>query len=427
MNKTFVGFGFGPIQSALFLFEAYQSGNFSRFVVSEVDADLVAAIRNNGGSYTVNIARLDGIHQFKLQGIELYNPRVASDREAIVAAITESDEMATALPSVNIFEAGGEASVVSLLAAGLGRRTAAWPSVLYAAENNNHAAEILKGKLEAANCPNLDQLQVLNTVVGKMCGVISDAATIDRLGLSTITPAFPRAVLVEEFNRILITQIGDTAFQRGTTVFIEKPDLFPFEEAKLYGHNAIHALIAYLGDIKRMTTMDQAGADPEILSVARRAFIDESGAALIKKYAGLNDPLFTPEGFAPYVEDLLVRISNPHLNDLIERVGRDHARKLGYNDRLYGTMRLALSQGVEPKYMALGAAAGLISFIQRSESNAVDLKLPATADELDEGSLHQLLMAMWGSDTDEQAETLIALTWQALQWLRVGFLAPDDE
>ena len=53
MAKSYVGFGFGPIQSALFLLEAYKSGNFSRYVVGEIDAALVTAIRDNGGAYTI--------------------------------------------------------------------------------------------------------------------------------------------------------------------------------------------------------------------------------------------------------------------------------------------------------------------------------------------------------------------------------------
>lgn len=428
MSKTFVGFGFGPIQSALFLFEAYQSGNFSRFVVSEVDADLVAAVRNNGGRYTVNIARRDGIDQFELHGIELFNPREAEDRESIIAAIADSDEMATALPSVNIFDAGGETSVVSLLCAGLSQRSEPLPTVVYAAENNNHAAEILHEKLTTANCPNLEQVQVLNTVVGKMSGVISDVPTIERLGLATITPELPRAILVEEFNRIFITRIEHSNYQRGIEVFIEKPDLLPFEEAKLYGHNAIHALIAYLGDIRGYETMDQAGADIEIFNIARHAFIEESGAALIKKYGALNDPLFTPAGYEAYADDLLERMANPHLNDLIERVGRDHARKLGYSDRLIGTMRLALQQDIKPNYMALGAAAGVVSWLQRSSiANAVIPQWPDYDGELDEDSMCQLLRALWQDEIDEHSETLLALMRQAFDWLCGTFIElPED-
>ena len=38
---------------------------------------------------------------------------------------------------------------------------------------------------------------------------------------------------------------------------------------------------------------------------------------------------------------------------------RDPRRKLGLDDRLVGTMRVALEQGIEPKRYALGAAAAV--------------------------------------------------------------------
>jgi mannitol-1-phosphate 5-dehydrogenase len=52
-------------------------------------------------------------------------------------------------------------------------------------------------------------------------------------------------------------------------------------------------------------------------------------------------------------------MTNPFLKDTVERVGRDPRRKLGWEDRLVGTMRLALSQGVVPRRYAFGAAAAL--------------------------------------------------------------------
>ena len=119
-SKTFVGFGFGPIQSALFLFEAFLSGKFSRYVAVEVDAQLVAAVRGNGGAYTVNIARPDRIDQVTVPGVELYNPNVPEDRPRLLQAIAEADELATALPSVTFYDAGAN-SVARLLAGGLSR------------------------------------------------------------------------------------------------------------------------------------------------------------------------------------------------------------------------------------------------------------------------------------------------------------------
>ena len=52
MDRTFVGFGFGAIQGGLFLPEAFGSGNFSRLVVSEIDTEVVNALRSAGGSYS---------------------------------------------------------------------------------------------------------------------------------------------------------------------------------------------------------------------------------------------------------------------------------------------------------------------------------------------------------------------------------------
>ena len=48
---------------------------------------------------------------------------------------------------------------------------------------------------------------------------------------------------------------------------------------------------------------------------------------------------------------------------MIERVTRDTERKLGWNDRLVGTMRMALKQQITPSRYALGAAAALARLV----------------------------------------------------------------
>ncbi len=97
-----------------------------------------------------------------------------------------------------------------------------------------------------------------------------------------------------------------------------------------------------------------------VLAYARKAFLEESGGALICKYLD-SDPLFTSDGYRDYADDLLIRMTNPYLKDAIERVTRDTERKLGWGDRLIGTMRLALDQGIQPHRYALGAAAALVT------------------------------------------------------------------
>ena len=399
-DRSFVGFGFGPIQSGLFILEALRSGQFNRFTVAEVDAALVAEINANGGVYTLNIAHPDGIEKCVVENVRMLNPRVPADRQALIEEIRNADELATALPSVR-FYTGDEASVASVLSVALSAGDVK-PQVLYAAENDNHAAEILTEHLRLrVPAERLGNFQVVNTVIGKMSGVIVNAEEIARLGLTRMTPHAGKAILVESFNRILISRITLSGFRRGIEVFSEKQDLLPFEEAKLYGHNAIHAVIAYLAHERGLTTMAQVAKHQDILSVARAAFLDESGAALIGKYGPSGDRLFTPAGYAAYAEDLLARMVNPNLNDLVIRVIRDPQRKLAWTDRLYGTMRLALQQGIRPVNLALGAAAAVRYMLgQRSVSRE---------------ALGLELRKLWNEPVDAQADELIDLTWDSMQ------------
>ena len=309
-GRTFVGFGFGPIQSGLFLFEAWSSGNFTRYVVAEVDAAVVEAVRANGGRYTVNIARRDRIDQLRVVGIELYNPAVSADRCRLIEAIAESQELATALPSVR-FYSGPRASPAMLIAEGLARRPRPLPTVIYAAENHNHAAEMLSEAVFAAGGPLPQDLDMLNTVIGKMSGVITEPATIARLGLATVTPTLARAILVEEFNRILVSRVTLPVSAAASRCFVEKDDLLPFEEAKLYGHNAIHALIAYLADLKGMRRWPTPGHDEWLMPIAREAFIDESGGALIEAPRRARRPALHRRRLPRLRRDLLDRMVRP--------------------------------------------------------------------------------------------------------------------
>ncbi len=366
-SRTFVGFGFGAIQAGLFLYEAYQSGNFARLVVAEVVPEVVESVRRAHGRVLVNIAHPDRVEQAALGPIAIEDPATDADRERLVAAIAAAEEIGTAIPSVAFYATSGPASLHRVLAEGLRRkaRERGPRAVIYTAENNNHAAEMLQaavmGAIPAAEHEAVRaRVRFLNTVIGKMSGVVTDPAEIEAFGLGVVTPDSPRTFLVEEFNRILISAIDfpDGPFVRGITVFQPKPDLLPFEEAKLYGHNATHALAAYLGAVAGLQHIAGLRDLPGALPFLRRAFIEESGAALRRKYAGL-DPLFTEAGYAAYADDLLERMTNPFLRDTVERVGRDPQRKLGWDDRLIGTMRLARRQGIPAWRYGMGAAAAL--------------------------------------------------------------------
>ena len=353
-ERTFFGFGFGAIQAGLFLYEAARSGRFSRLVVAEVQPAVVAALRAAGGRYRINIATPAGLRVEEVCGVEVFNPLDPADRPGLLQALGGAEEMATALPSVEFFDRG-PASVARLLAeADPGRGP---PAVLYTGENHNHAAALLEAAVRRSG-PGAERVQFLDTVIGKMSGVVVDPAEIAAAQLATVTPDLTRAFLVEAFNRILISRIRAPGFARGLTAFAEKADLLPFEEAKLYGHNATHALLGLLAHQRGYRFMSELAADADLLQLGRQAFLEESGAALIQRHAGVDD-LFTPAGYRAYAEDLLTRMVNPFLRDAVARVIRDPLRKLGWEDRLVGTMRLALAAGLPPTRYARGARAAL--------------------------------------------------------------------
>ena len=393
-KRTFVGFGFGAIQAGLFLYEAHKSGRFTRLVVAEVMPESVAALKRNGGGYGLNVADPDGIRRESIAHVEILNPNDERDRARLIEAIAEADELATALPSVKFYGTGGSASVIDLLTAGWALRAysaAPQPAVLYTAENHNHAAEILGEALTPALGGNptlhpVQGIQILNTVIGKMSGAVSDPGQIREQNLIPITSTADRCFLVEAFNRILISRIQIPGFQRGISVFEEKDNLLPFEEAKLYGHNATHALLGFLAQRRGLTFISQAANHPDLMAIARDAFLNESGAALCRKYPGL-DPLFSPRGYQAYVDNLLPRMINPHLRDAVDRVIRDPQRKLGWEDRLIGTLRLVRQFGGQPRLYALGAAAARLQLTREVQ--------PASPPDWSE---------LWGADRAHSPE-----------------------
>lgn len=422
---TYVGFGLGAIQTGLFLYEAMASNAFNRLVVAEVIPEIVSQVRENRGFVDLNIAHAGGIEKAHIGPLELYDPANAADHQRLVDALAGAHEIGTAVPGVKFYTSPGAESLSRILAQGLhvkveknGPRV-----VIYTAENHNRAAEILKEQVLA----HLDypiyavvaqKVRFLNTVIGKMSGVITGKNEINSLELIPMFPGSQRAFVVEDFNRILISKVTFTdddrepPFQRGITSFIEKDNLLPFEEAKLFGHNATHSMAAYLGTLLGLQRIAEIPSIPGLMEFLRIAFIGESGKALVHRYAGL-DTLFTPEGYANYAADLLRRMTNPWLSDTVERVGRDVERKLAWDDRLVGTLRLCMAEGLVPHRYALGTAAALVSLYPRL-LNVTEYAEP-------------FLRRLWGStsrDPGEESQVLALIDtgltrlrrWHASGW-----------
>ncbi len=375
-------------------------------------------MRANGGTYHVNVARADRIEAQTVENVELFDPEDAKESEALRGPLAQATEICTCLPSVHFFTSGGSNSVAALIADGLAHRTEE-PTVAYAAENNNHAAEILRDAVRARLNGGMPRhVQFLNTVIGKMSRVVTDPGEIASLNLTRIAPGIDRAFLVEEFNHILVSRTTLEGFRPGIEVFIEKDDLLPFEEAKLYGHNAIHALLGFLGALKGCEAMTELADDAPIMQTARQAFLAESGGALIAKYATLGEELFTEPGYQRYADDLLRRITNPFLGDTTQRAARDILRKLGATDRIFGTMSLALAYGIRPTNMACGALAGIAMLLDGATEYNVPREFSGVGwRDLGREDLDRLLRWVWKDQEPAFRREIIDCTFEARERL----------
>ncbi|MEP0521412.1 MAG: hypothetical protein ABJO09_05945 [Hyphomicrobiales bacterium] len=364
MGRTFVGIGFGAIQTGLFLREAQASGAFDRFVVAMRRPELVDAV-NRTGTVVVNIALPDGIKVETYQRIEarcLQNPDDLAD---LKHDLVSAEEISVAVSSVDDYVTKAPNSLHILLAEAVLEKLkiGAVKSLIYSSENHNAAASLLEDAIMSAIPPAhktsaLNVFQTADTVIGKMSRVITDRDEIDRAGLTTSSPDGTRAFLVEAFNRILMSKVDlERTSGRGISQFIERADLKPYEHAKIHGHNATHAGFAYVGNVLGLEWMADVAAVPDVRNFFRDAFLEESGAALIRLHRG-NDPLFSNEGYQTYVDDLLERMANPWLRDTCARIGRDVVRKLGWDDRLIGTVRLIHGQGLSANRYGFAALAG---------------------------------------------------------------------
>ena len=137
--------------------------------------------------------------------------------------------------------------------------------------------------------------------------------------------------------------------------------------------------------------MSQIGKRDDLMRRAMEVFQKEVGPGLIYAHAHIGDPLFSPDGIIEYAKDAIQRMVNPFLNDPIERVTRDPIRKLGWEDRLIGAMRLAMEAGLEPVLLAEGAKLALQRAVKETSLAPQDLLKKIWSEEADKEEVGNIL------------------------------------
>lgn len=121
-------------------------------------------------------------------------------------------------------------------------------------------------------------------------------------------------------------------------------NLAPFIERKLFTVNTSHATAAYHGYNRRKRTVYDALQDKAIMAEVRGA-LEETKGLIVSKH-GIDEA-----AQAAYVDKIIKRIGNPHLEDAVERVGRAPLRKLSRKERFVGPAAEIAENGGSIKYL----------------------------------------------------------------------------
>ncbi|ALA54206.1 mannitol-1-phosphate 5-dehydrogenase [Shouchella clausii] len=252
-----------------------------------------------------------------------------NEKEAI-DAIAEADIVTTAVgPTVLPY-------IAKTIAQGLKQRTASKPVNMIACENAIRATSQLKKDV-------LSHLSEEETTALLKDAGFADAA-VDRI-VPNVQSDDILHVTVEPFFEWVVEKpaLKGDAVQLGKAVLVE--DLAPYIERKLFTVNTGHAVAAYVGYRKGKKTIKEALADDYIKHRVRGA-LNETKAMLVEEYQ------FDAEAHEDYIDKILLRFQNPHLEDLVERVGRGPIRKLGPADRLVKPAKYLAEKGLHPESLA---------------------------------------------------------------------------
>jgi len=349
-------FGAGNIGRGFIGLLLSQSGY--EVVFSDVNQDIVQELQKRG-QYTVTLAN-ETHDQLQVTGVTAID---GTDLEKVAETVAKADLVTTAV-GVNILK-----HIAKGIALGIERRVAqgAAPLHVIACENAiggstqlkehvfSHLPEDVKAKAE----------QIVAFPDAAVDRIVPIQHHEDRL-----------AVTVEPFHEWVIDESAMFDGYKVIDGVHYVTNLQPYIERKLFTVNTGHATAAYIGNLQRYETIQQAMADEQVVSEVR-ATLAESGGALIAHYQ------FDQAEHQQYIDTIIERFRNTELTDEISRVGRSPIRKLSPNDRLVRPAMLALEVGIEPKHLA-NAMAAVLRFDVADDPESVELQQLLKANGINE-------------------------------------------
>lgn len=174
--------------------------------------------------------------------------------------------------------------------------------------------------------------------------ITSNTAPNELIKIDPLTTVTERGILIlEKGNYRLPQEIPQ----------LDRKELDMHWNCKMFIHNTPHAIVAYLGWMRRYKYIHEAMADREIDKIATGAITELTKAIII---SGLAEKNFAEN----YKDKELKRFRNKLLHDPIVRVAREPLRKLSKDNRLILGLRLCSFYNIIPHNIACGIKAALM-------------------------------------------------------------------
>lgn len=351
-------------------------------IFADIDQPILDQL-NQRGCYTVNIVG-DEIHKEQVTRVSAVN----SIGPQIIDAITQVDLITTAV-GPNVLDV-----ISKTIAKGLSRRFTTGhhsPLNIIACENMVRATTHLKERV-LKHLDTDDQAQLEMQI-----GFIDSA--VDRI-VPPSESTDPLTVTVETFSEWIVDKNqfkGPVPKIAGMEL---TENLMAFVERKLFTLNTGHIATAYLGALAGYKTILDAINDVKIRHDVQRT-MEESGEVLIRRYG------FERVAHNAYIQKILRRFANPHLNDEIVRVGRQPIRKLGAQDRLIKPLQGTIEYETQNSHLIHVIAAAFL-YTNNQDPQAIELQTM-----LKEKGLKVTLAHYTGLDTTSREATQIENAFQA--------------
>ena len=337
MAKTAVHFGAGNIGRGFVAQFLHASGY--EVVFADVSEELIGALQQQSSYKVIEVGEDAQTHV-----VDGYRAINSKTHEADVIAEIAAAEVVTTAVGARILQ-----FIAPVIAAGLAARPAdAPPLIVIACENAINGTDILAAEVRKHH--------PASNAVFANCAI--DRIVPEQHGGLDVT--------IESFFEWVVDRTpfaGTTPEIYGVT-WVD--DLAPFIERKLFTVNTAHAAAAYHGIDRGWVSIREALATPE-LQAEVRAVLEETKTLLVAKHG------FSPEEQQKYIEKTLVRISNPHLPDTCERVGRNPLRKLSRNERFIGPAAQLAERGL-PAWDLLNAVGAALRFDVADDTESVELQ-----------------------------------------------------